>query len=89
MGSCVSFFNCLRAFGWCIVSLISGDYASLLHDQSGWITPFDLDTNGLYDPSQKSTWIILQRPRSVIVVKVIEMDIEYHAWCAFDFLQVS
>ena len=70
------------------VSLISGDYASLLHDLSGGITPFDLDSSGLYDPNQKSTWVILQRPGSSLVVKIIEMDIEYHASCAFDFLQV-
>ena len=71
------------------MSLISGNYVSLLHTQSGWITPFDLDSSGLYDPNQKSTWVILQRRGSALVVKVIEMDIEYHASCAFDFLQVS
>ena len=71
------------------VALISGDYASLRHDLSGGITPFDLDSSGLYDPNQKSTWVILQRLGSSLVVKVIEMDIEYHASCTFDFLQVS
>ena len=72
---------------YCI--FISGDYAGILHSHSGWITPFDLDINGLYDPNQKSTWIILQRLGSSIVVKIVEMDIEYHASCAFDFLEVN
>ena len=66
----------------------AGDYASLLQDQSGWIRPFDVDENGLYDHDLRCTWILLQKSDRSTLVIIDEIDIEPHETCAFDFLQV-
>ena len=69
--------------------MFSGDYTKVLQGQSGWIHSFDYDSNGLYDPNLRCTWVILKKSGSNLLLNIHAMDIEDHATCDFDFLRVS
>ena len=48
----------------------------------------DLDNNFKYDPNLDCTWTITAEPNNVIELQFYYMDIEYHALCIYDYVEV-
>ena len=41
-----------------------------------------------YDPNSDCTWTIIAEPNNVIELQFYSMDIEYHAFCIYDYIEV-
>ena len=55
---------------------------------SGWLTSPDADGDGSYENDLDCYWRIIADEGTLIEFKFLEMEIEHHGSCIYDFVQV-
>ena len=65
-----------------------GQCGGILNETSGSIRSVDRDGDGLYDNNLECVWVIVAPEATVIELKILYMDIEWHKTCDSDYVRV-
>ena len=61
---------------------------AVLNELNGWITSEDRDNDGEYDHNLDCLWTIFAAPNNVLLIRIINVDIEWTLHCEYDYLKV-
>ena len=61
---------------------------SVLNEFNGWITSEDQDNDGEYDHNLDCLWTIFAAPNNVLLIRILNLDIEWTLHCEYDYLKV-